>query len=89
MMAGRIRKEGELIGNGGKRRGVRRVSRSKLKLRFRGVKGIGVLGIQRVKDSVPGMVIVDDAKDTVADGGKQVVGLGKGEELSDRDFVQV
>jgi hypothetical protein len=76
MMAGRLRKEGELIGRGGKRRGVPRVSRSMLKLRMRGIRGIGVNSIQRIKK--------EDKKEEV-----DTLGLQEGEKLSDKDFVEV
>lgn len=47
MMAGRVRKEGEIIGKGVGREGRKRVSRSMLRLRARKIKGYGVTGIDR------------------------------------------
>ncbi|KAF3926820.1 hypothetical protein ABW20_dc0101441 [Dactylellina cionopaga] len=47
MMAGRLRREGEVIGKGPGRGGRSRVSRSMLRLRARKMKGWGVSGIER------------------------------------------
>ncbi|KAF3929545.1 hypothetical protein ABW19_dt0204841 [Dactylella cylindrospora] len=49
MMAGRVRREGELIGRGVGRDGRKRVTRSMLRLRARKMKAYGVSGIERFR----------------------------------------